>query len=234
MKADSISVVIPAFNEEKPIKDVVKDATLILKKLKVDYEIVLVNDGSTDDTRKIIDKLARSRNIRAVHHKKNKGFTGAMKTAFASARKHLIFLAPADGQFDFSELPKFIETIRGYDVATGYRVSNKEHFSRKIKAVIFHLPYLFLNRELLGINLREFSTVSLWRRKVVQSIKIESADRSAMFLPEAISKAMKQRYRFVEVPIHWRLRRGGEAKGTSLLVAIKSLFGILRLWYKIH
>ncbi|MEK7616887.1 MAG: glycosyltransferase family 2 protein [Patescibacteria group bacterium] len=234
MKTDSISVVIPAFNEEETIKDVVRDATLILKKLKVDYEIVLVNDGSTDNTGKIIDKLAHSKKVFAHHHKKNKGFTGAMKTAFASAHKHWIFLAPADGQFDFSELPKFIEAIRGHDVATGYRVSNEERVSRKIKAIIFHLPYLFLNRKLLRINLREFSTVSLWRERVVQSIEIESEDRSAMFLPEVISKAMKQKYSFVEVPINWRGRKGGKAKGTSLLVAIKSLFGILRLWYTIQ
>ena len=232
--SESLSVVIPAYNEKETIEYVAKEAEANCKKLKIPYEIVLVDDGSTDGTGKIIDRLARNNNIRAVHHKKNKGFTGAIRTAFASAKKHLVFLAPADGQFDFSELHRFVDAIRGYDVVAGYRVSNEERFGRRIKALFFHLPYLFLNRTFLGINLHEFSTVSLWRRRVVQSIDVESPDRSAMFLPEVISKALKKKYRFIEVPIHWRLRRGGQEKGANMLVAIKSLFSIIKLWYTIH
>lgn len=229
IEQESLSVVIPAFNEEKNVERVVEETTREIKKLKIPYEIVLVNDGSTDKTAQIIDRLAKRQNIRAVHHQKNKGFTGAIKTAFASARKHLVLLAPADGQFDFTELPKFIEAIRGYDAALGYRVKNEERWARKIKALIFHLPYLFLNRYFLGIYFKEFSTVSLWRRRVVQSIDVVSSDRSAMFLPEVISRALKARYRFAEVPIRWRARMGGKEKGTNMVVALKSLFAIMKL-----
>lgn len=230
MKADSISVVIPAFNEEKTIKEIVNDATLILKKLKVDYEIVLVNDGSTDNTGKIIDKLARSRRVRAVHHKKNKGFTGAMRTCFKSARKKFVFLAPADGQFDFSELLKFIKAIGRFDVALGYRIKNEESLSRKLMSRLFHI----LCRILFGIKFKEISTVSLWKRTVLQSISIASDDRSAMMLPELIFKAMKKKYKFTEVPISWRLRRGGKAKGAGFVTIAKTLVGMLRLWYIVH
>lgn len=234
IEKESMSVAIPAYNEKVTIEKVVSEALGVLKKLKIDHEIVLVDDGSTDGTGKLIDKLARNKRIRAVHHKKNKGFTGAIRTAFASARKHLVFLAPADGQFDFNELPKFVDAIRGYDVATGYRVSNEERLARKIKALIFHIPYVFLNQQLLGINLREFSTVSLWRRRIIQRIEVESDDRSAMFLPEVISKAIRERYKFVEIPVHWKVRRGGKEKGANMLVAVKSLLGIVKLWYKIR
>lgn len=230
MKVDSISVVIPAYNEEKTIKDVVKDATLILKKLKVDYEIILVNDGSTDDTGKIIDKLARSTRIRAVHHKKNKGFTGAMRTCFASARKGWVFLAPADGQFDFSQVSRFTKAIDKFDVALGYRIKNEESLSRKLMSKLFHI----LCRILFGIKFKEISTVSLWRRSVLQSISIISDDQSAMMLPELIFKAMKKNYQFTEVPISWRTRRGGKAKGAGFVTIAKTLVGMSRLWYIIH
>lgn len=235
VEEESISVVIPAYNEEKTVEDVTEKALGVLKKLKIDYEIVLVNDGSIDQTGKVIDKLVgKNKKIRAVHHKINRGFTGAMKSCFTAATKHYIFLAPADGQFDFRELPKFVEAIKGNDVATAYIVRNEETLMKKFKMGFFHIPFLYLSRHLLGINLREFSSVSLWRRRVFQSIEIESEDRSAMFLPELISKALKKKYKFTEVPIKWYLRQGGEAKGTSYIIAIKTLLAMIRLWFKIR
>lgn len=229
VEKESLSVVIPAYNEKDTIKNVVKEATEALKNLKIDYEIVLIDDGSTDGTSAIIDKLAGSKGVRAVHHQKNKGFTGAMRTSFESARKNLVFLAPADGQFDFRQLKDFIEAIRGYDIGLAYRVKNEESFSRKFNSRVFHL----LCGVLFNIHFREISTVSIWRRKVLQSIKIDSDDRSAMMLPELIYKAVQKRYKFTEVPIHWRLRRGGEAKGTGLITIVKTLTGMFSLWRKI-
>lgn len=234
VKKESISVVIPAYNEKSTIEDVVKDAIETLRNLKIEHEIVLVDDGSTDGTGKIIDKLARIKNIRAEHHKTNRGFTGAMKTCFKSARKHFIFLAPADGQFDFGELPKFLDAIKGVDVVTAYVTGNNEGIGKKLISSFFHLPFLFLCRYMLGIKLREFSSVSLWRRRVFEDVEIDSDDRSAMFLPELISKALKLKYKFKEVPIILYKRRGGKAKGTSFLVAQKTIFALIKLWFKLR
>lgn len=234
LEKESISIVIPAFNEEGIISKVVKEAISILEKIKIDYEIVLVNDGSTDLTKKIINELSENNKlIRAVHHEYNKGFTGAMKTGFQSAKKHFIFLAPADGQFDFSDLPKFLEAIKGYDVVTAYIVKREEAFINKVKISLFHLSFLFLCRNILGIKLREFSSVSLWRRRVFESVEIKSEDRSAMFLPELISKSLKKKYKFNEIPIRWYKRKGGEAKGTSTIVALKTLLAMIKLRIKL-
>lgn len=230
VERESLSVVIPAYNEKTTIEKVVVEALDAVKKLKKAFEIVLVDDGSTDGTGKIIDKLALSKNIRAVHHKKNKGFTGAMRTCFLSARKHLVFLAPADGQFDFSQLSKFVDAIKGYDVALAFRAKNEEPFLRKFNSILFHLLCRFLFR----IQFKEISTVSLWRRRVLQSIEIESDDRSAMMLPELIYKAIKKNYKFREVPINWRARRGGKAKGAGFVTISKTLVEMFRLWYAIQ
>lgn len=233
IEKESVSVVIPAYNEKSTIEDVVKDALEVLKKLKIDYEIVLVDDGSTDGTGKIIDRLAHSRKIRSVRHKKNKGFTGAMKTCFKSAKKHLIFLAPADGGFDFGELPKFLDAIKGYDIATAYIIRNEESVATKLKILFFHVPFLFLCRYLLRIKLREFSAVILCRRRVFEGIEIESEDKSAMFLPELIAKAFRGKCRFAEVQINWYPRRGGEAKGAKFSVAFRTLFAMVKLWFRL-
>lgn len=227
----SVSIVVPAYNEESTIENVVKDAIKNLNKITKDYEIVLVDDGSKDKTGEIIDRLSsRNPKIKAVHHLQNRGFTGAMKTSFQNAKKELIFLAPADGQFDFSELKSFVDAIRGFDIAIGYRVENAEASNRKLNSRIFHM----LCTTLLGIHFKEISTVSMWRRKVYQSVTIESDERSAMFLPELIHKAIRARFSFTEVPIHWHQRKGGEAKGANLKVIIKTLREMLKLWYRVN
>ena len=174
--------------------------------------------------------VRENRSIRTVHHKKNKGFTGAMRTAFKSAEKQLIFLAPADGQFDFSQLGKFTKALPEYDAVVGYRVRNEEGFARKLNSRIFH----FLCRYLLNIKLREISSVSLWRREVVQKITVKSEDRSAMFLPEIISKALKKNYKFAEVPIRWYERKGGQPKGGSPMMILKTLKQMFKLWVKVR
>lgn len=225
----SISIVIPAYNEEKTVGKVAEKALKETKKLKIDFEIVLVNDGSVDKTRQIINRLARRKGIRAVHHKKNKGFTGAIKTCFGSASKHFVFLAPADGQYNFEELSLFLDSIKGHDVAVGYRKKKERNVVRRLNSWSFH----FLCKILLNINLKEISSVSLWRREVFNSINIASSDRSAMFLPELISKAIKKKYKFTEVPIKWGKRKGGEAKGANPTMIIKTFFEMFKLSRKI-
>lgn len=235
IEKESISVVIPAYNEKSTVENVVIEATKELNKLKIDYEIVLVNDGSKDGTGKIIDKLARrNKKIKAFHHKTNKGFTGAMNTCFKNAKKHFIFLAPADGGFSFSDLRKFLDAIKGYDVVTAYINRDEESYTTKLKVFIFHWPFLILSWYLLGITLREFSSVSLWRRRVFESFTIESEDRSAMFLPELISKALSKKYKFKEVQINWHPRRGGESKGAKFSVAARTLSAMIKLWFRLQ
>ncbi|MBI4058780.1 glycosyltransferase [Candidatus Microgenomates bacterium] len=232
IEKESISVVIPAFNEVATLEKVAISAKFVLQKMKMDYEIVLVNDGSTDGTDKIINKLTKNnKRIRAVHHKQNRGFTGAMRTCFNSAKKRLIFLAPADGQFNFTELPDFLEAVRGYDGAFGYRIKLNETIMRKIFSWGFH----FLSRILFDIKFREISTVSIWRRQLVQSIKIESEDKSANFLPEMTYKCLKLKARFAEVPIHWHKRRGGSSKGELVrpMVIPRTLVQMAKLWWKV-
>ncbi len=225
--ANSISVIIPAYNEELNIRAVVEDAVNHLKKITKDYEIIVINDGSKDKTAQIVNNLSKTnKQIRIIHHESNRGFTGAFKTGFQNAKKNLLFLAPADGQFRFNQLENFIEGIKGCDIAMGYRAKNDETWQRKLNSKLFH----FLCRTLFHIRLKEISTVSMWRKYVVESIDIRSNDSSAMFLPEIVSKAIRKKYVFTEVPIHWYSRTSGQAKGANPKVIIKTLVEMLKFW----
>lgn len=226
---ESVSVVIPAYNEEETIEKVVKDALKNLSFISKNYEVVLVDDGSVDNTGKIIDQLSeKNKKVRAIHHKVNQGFTGAIKTSLKSANHDLVFLAPADGQFDFKELARFVKTINGYDAAIGYRIKNDETFIRKFNSKVFHL----LCKVLLDINLKEISTVSMWRKSMLDSLTIDSSQKSAMLLPEIISKAIKKDFKFTEVPIHWHERKGGKSKGANPTVIVKTFIEMFRLSIK--
>lgn len=223
---ESITISIPAYNEEKSIKKVVREAICAVKRITRNFEILLVDDGSIDSTGKIIDSLARKdRHIKVIHHKENKGFTGAMKSCLYNAKKHLVFLAPADGQFDFSQFQSFVDAIRGYDMAIAYRIDIEKNFFRKYGSkAIYSLYQLFFN-----VPIREISTVFLWRRRVIENIEIKSDDRSAMFLYEFFYKALKNKNKYVEVPISWRMRYGGVPKGRGIVMILKTFEGMIRL-----
>lgn len=226
VEKESISVTIPAFNEEKNIATVIKDAVNTVSKITTDYEIVLVDDGSRDKTLSIIQKIAKkNKKVRVIVHKKNKGFTGAMKSCLYSATKHLVFLAPADGQFEIGQLPKFVEAIRGYDMAIGIRVNKDKSLYRRLSSEAIQLLYKILFK----VPIREISTVFMWRKRVIDSINVESDDRSAMFLYEFFFKALKNKYKYTEVPIVWKKRKSGRAKGRGIKTIAKTLVGMVKL-----
>lgn len=228
VESESISITIPAFNEEKNIERVAKEAINAVSKLTKDYEILLVDDGSRDGTARIIKSLTRNKKIRAVYHAKNKGFTGAMKSCLNNAKKHLVFLAPGDGQFDFDQLKDFVDAIRGYDMAIAYKTNSEGGIFRKLSSWAIYSLY----QVLFAVPIRQISTVFMWRRRVIESIKIESEDRGAMFLYEFFYKALRKNFKYVEVPISWRPRRAGVPKGRGLKNILKTLEGMLKLRWK--
>src|SRR5436190_10210814 len=123
MFPDSISIVIPAFNEEGTIVSVLDEARTVLSSITADYEVLVVDDGSTDRTGILADEIARGdpAHVRVIHHDTNKGFAGAIKTCYGNASKDWVFLAPADKQVDLSELKDFVALTDGVDIVVGYR-----------------------------------------------------------------------------------------------------------------
>lgn len=227
-----ISITIPAYNEEETIKQVVENAISEVIKITSRYEILLVDDGSTDKTSVIMDGLKKkyAGKIRIVRHVKNKGFTGALKSCYENARGDWIFLGPADGQFNYSELELFVDKISINDIIVAYRILNEETLYRKINSFLFHL----LSRILFSIKLKEFSTCMLYSKEVRDSISIQSRTSSALFLPEFFYKALKKGYRIDQVPIHFYKRKGGKQKGSSPKVIINTLLEMTKFWLYIR
>lgn len=226
---EGISVMLPAYNEEDNIKEVVLEALRVMPKVTKDYEIVIIDDGSKDVTGRMADSLAKKyKRVSVIHHKSNQGFAGVRKTAYASAKKNLIFFAPTDGQVDLSEITKFVEKIKTCDAVVSYRIKRPESINRIIVSGIFH----FFLRHVFGLPIKEMSACIMHKRKLVKDIKLES--NSAFVEAEVLYKLHRKGYKIGEVPIHYFSRKAGKSRGNKLSVILKTCFDLLRLGIKLR
>jgi glycosyltransferase involved in cell wall biosynthesis len=227
----SLTIAIPAYNEEETLSNVVSGAITAAKTLVSVYEILIVDDGSTDKTGAIADTFAKEhRWVKVVHHLKNQGFSGAIKTCYKKSAKELIFLLPADGQIHAGDAKLFLKVIHNADVVVGYRENNPEPLFRRFNSKVFHTFY----RILFGVQLREISTSILWRKTVIDKIDITAMPRSALIEPEVVYKAWTMNFRFAEIPIPYYPRLGGSPKGANPLMILATFTELLRFWWEVR
>lgn len=236
--AASLTISIPAYNEAETIRSAVEEAAAVAKQLPLDVEILIVDDGSTDGTTEIADSLAREASstesgppIRVIHHRMNRGFSGAIRTSLLEARGDLVLLVPADGQVSMSVALDFLPAIEGVDAVVGVRARRADPPYRRVLSWAFHT----LARRLLGIPLREFSSSFLFRRQLIASLPlIISRPSGGTILPEILARAHRNGGRFREVTIEHYPRRGGVPKGGQARVAVVSLLELVRIAWEIR
>ena len=231
MNIDSISLFFPCVNEESSIESIVKKAEQVLKKLKLKYEIIIVDDGSTDKTGQIADRLALENSyIKVIHHPKNLGYGEALKSGFYNARYGTIVYTDGDGQFDFSEVTKFLEKIGDYDLVIGYRIRRKDPFFR----ILFKQGWKLSLLAFFGLTLKDvdcgFKVVT---KKLLEKIPHLQFSRGAMINAELAIQAKKMGFQIAQVGVTHYPRLSGNPTGANLRVIIKSYIDLLKLWWKL-
>lgn len=231
MNSDSLSVFFPCINEEGNIENIVTKAEGILKKLNLKYEIIIVDDGSTDATGKIAEKLARiNSNIRVIHHPKNLGYGEALKSGFYNARYETIVYTDGDNQFDFSEVTKLLEKIKDFDLVIGYRIKRKDPFLRILFKKGWKLSLLLF----FGLTLRDVDCgFKMVKAEVLKKIPHLESQRGAMINAELAIKAKKNGFRITEVGVNHYPRTFGKPTGAGLNVILKSYMDLLKMWWKL-
>jgi glycosyltransferase involved in cell wall biosynthesis len=214
----SLSIVLPAYNEEENVEAAITHVSEVAQGLGMDYEIILVNDGSADRTGDIGRELEqRVPNFRLVEHYPNRGYGGSLKAGFAAATKELISFTPADNQFDFNEIRLLLERIDEADVVSGYRADRQDTFIRKLNAFLWNA----LIRVLFGGLCRDIDCgFKLFQREVLAHVHLES--NGAMIDTEFLAGAKARGYRIVDVPVTHLPRVAGEATGANLKVIAKA------------
>jgi len=220
----SLSIIIPAYNEEENVATTVEEVSAVAQQLEMDYEIIVVNDGSTDRTGEIGRELEqRIPNFRLVEHHPNRGYGGSLKAGYAAATTELITYVPADNQFDFREVDRFLAQIDEADIVCGYRANRQDNVIRRFNAFGWNT----LVRLLFGYLCRDIDCgFKMFRRNVLEHISLVS--NGAMIDTEFLAGARARGMRIAEVPVTHRPRVAGEATGANLQVIIKAFRDLLR------
>ncbi|WP_431687003.1 glycosyltransferase family 2 protein [Hahella sp. NBU794] len=228
-KLSSVSVVFPAYNEETNIEMTVLKAIGAFKRHFETVEIIVVNDGSSDGTRDILERLRQEHEeVRPIHHVQNKGYGGAVRTGLKSGRGDFIFFSDSDGQFDLEEVDLLLRHINEYDIVVGYRAQRADPWHRKLNAYCWGT----LVRYLFGIRVRDIDCAfKIFRRDFIQSIRIEA--EGAMINTEILAQAGMMHCTIKQVPVSHYPRLSGSATGANPLVIFKAFVELFNLYGKL-
>lgn len=232
-KFSELSLFFPVYNEENRLKETVEKAIPVLKKVAEKYEIIIINDGSKDKTSEVVASLAKEHPfIRVVTHNVNRGYGAAIKDGMYNSSYEWITFTDSDGQFDFSEITKFIDKQKetSADLVIGYYLKRAVPIYRILGSKIWELA-IFL---LFGLKVRDIDCgFKFFRKKVVETIPKLEAERGPFISSEFLIKAKKAGFKIAEVGVHHYPRKAGSGTGTNLKVILSGLSDLVKLRAKI-
>ncbi|HWW77348.1 MAG TPA: glycosyltransferase family 2 protein [Pyrinomonadaceae bacterium] len=227
--SESVSVFFPAYNDEGTIAGLVGDALAVLPSLAEDYEVVVVNDGSTDRTADVLEELARREpRLRVVRHETNRGYGAALRTGFASATKELVFYTDGDGQYDVKELAKLRPLLAsGVDIVNGYKIKRADGWQRRALGAVYNrLAHL-----LFSIPIRDVDCdFRLLRRRAFEGVELFSS--SGSICVELVHKLHRAGRTFAEAPVRHYPRAHGSSQFLTPRRVTRTAFDLLSLWMK--
>lgn len=223
MNKISISVFAPCYNEEKNVEKLLTSIMDFLPIISSDYEIIIVDDGSTDATAEIAQKFSEQNpRIKVISHETNKGYGAALRTGFESCEKDYIFFTDGDNQFDITEISKLLPFVKDYDIVTGFRTKRQDNFIRKINEFSFNR----LIRILFGLKVRDLNCAfKIYKKDVIRSFKLHS--KLAFINAELLIRAKKKGFSIKETGVTHYPRQFGNQSGANVKVILgtfKELF----------
>jgi glycosyltransferase involved in cell wall biosynthesis len=225
-----LSVFFPAYNDGGTIASLVIEARKTAERLTPDFEIIVVNDGSADTTAEIADELARTYpEVRVVHHERNRGYGGALRSGFAAARKDYVFYTDGDAQYDPTELAAlWAKMTSNVDLVNGYKISRSDPIHRIIIGRIYHHTVKLL----FGLKVRDVDCdFRLMRRAIFDRVTLEH--NSGVICLEMMKKIQDAGFRIAEVPVHHYHRAFGRSQFFNFSRLARTAVDVARLWWQL-
>jgi putative flippase GtrA len=227
----SISIVLPAYNEEAVIATTVARVFQALSRMVTDFEILVVNDGSKDRTGAIVAAIAAQEpRVRLVTHQVNQGAGAALVSGFIRATKAYTFYMDADGQFDIHDLVHLLPHLGEYDGVFGYRLDRQDPWVRKLNSWGWNQVVRFV----FNIKIKDIDCAfKIFRTDFFHQVVLEA--RGALLLTEVVYKFARAGYNYTEVPVQHLPREGGNPTGARpsvILRAFKELFFYAAKWHE--
>jgi len=225
----SLSVILPAYNEEALIENTIIHVMKKLTSWMQDFEVIIVNDGSKDHTGEIVARLAMyDSRIRLINHAGNKGYGAALVSGFEAVTKELAFFMDSDGQFDLQDLVRFFPLIEEHGAVLGYRIKRQDTWMRKLNAWGWKKLVHFI----FGVRARDIDCAfKLFRAEFFRRHRLET--RGAMINAEILYKLSRAGYTYTEVGVQHLPRRAGKATGAKpavILRALREMFVFAEKW----
>ncbi|MFQ5585200.1 MAG: glycosyltransferase family 2 protein [Thermodesulfobacteriota bacterium] len=226
----SISTFFPCYNDGGTIASMVLVALITLDDITDDYDVIVIDDGSTDASRLILKRLSEDYSrVRVIFHQENLGYGGALQSGFAAATKEFIFYTDGDAQYDVRELRKLVSVLRDdVDVVQGYKTKRLDPIHR----IIIGKVYQNAMRWMFGLKIRDVDCdFRLIRRAVFDKVKLERT--SGVICLEMVKKIQDAGFRFVEVPVNHFFRAYGKSQFFNFIRVFRVGCDVLRLWWEL-
>ena len=226
-RLSSVSAFFPCYNDANTIGGLVHLVEGALRQITDDYEIVVINDASTDESADVLRRLeSEIPCLRVVNHESNRGYGGALISGFESATRDYVFYTDGDGQYDPGELTRLAAAmVPGVDVVNGYKISRQDPWYRQVIGSV----YQHVTRTLFSFPIRDVDCdFRLLRRSVFSKVQLQSHDGAICI--ELVRKLKDSDCRLVEVPVHHYARAYGTSQFFKPARIARALRGVGR-WY---
>lgn len=228
-RESSLSIVIPAYNEEESLGFVLEDTLRELPKYFSEYEIIVVDDGSTDKTGEIADLFAKKSKHVKVIHQINGGYNKAMVVGLKAATKDYVGYMQADGQNQVKDFEACYKLLPDFDLVLAGRGNPSDY---NLLRLFFHYGGFVLYYILFGLTYNDPHWVYFWKTKEVQKFELDPQG-GVFLLVESLVRFRRKNLKIVEVKSVYRPRIGGYQKAIKLKVIVKTLKSVFRLWWQI-
>ncbi|HEX8990560.1 MAG TPA: glycosyltransferase family 2 protein [Anaerolineales bacterium] len=231
MRLSSLSIFFPCYNDGGTI------ATMIIRSMQVaptvtdDFEVIVVNDGSQDDSALILEEMKRlyPGRVRVLHESGPSGYGGVLRKGFASAEKDWIFYTDGDAQYDPRELPVLVAALNGgVDMVNGYKIKRRDPLIR----IWVGLAYQYFVKFIFGLTIRDVDCdYRLIRRSVFDLVHLES--RSGTITFEMVKKIQDAGVCSAEAPVHHYYRQYGLSEFFNFPRVFRTLLDLLHWWWRL-
>jgi glycosyltransferase involved in cell wall biosynthesis len=230
-KFASLSVFFPAYNDAPSLPGLIHKTFAVLERHVEDYEVIVVNDGSQDDTGRVLEALRRefAPRLRVVTHPENRGYGGALRTGFASATKEFVFYTDGDSQYDVGELPRLLHLVsQTTGLVNGYKLERNDPAHRIWIGAIYNL----CARLMFRIRIRDIDCdYRLIRRALLESLHLTCT--SGTICVELVRKLELSGCEVKEVGVHHYPRLYGRSQFFRLPSLATTFYQLLRLWIRL-
>lgn len=229
-KKVGVSIFFPCYNDAGSISRLVQTAFSTIKKYTSKYEVIVIDDASTDSSRKVLEKLAKEyKKLRLIFHQKNLGYGGALRSGFKTARYELVFYTDGDGQYDVSELPILLSLMtKDVDFVNGIKMARQDPTYR----IFIGNLYSFVIRWAFWLPIVDVDCdFRLVRKSIIKKLNLEI--NSGAICIELVKKAQRKGAIFRQVSVHHYERRFGTSQFFRVDRILNTLGEVFSLWLRL-